>query len=145
MVQAYQGLLGPSAAVGALNQKERSFCWAMVSEACSAGARGASATEFMIDAFDSAWAKLDAWVAPDSSADGGAAGAAAAAAAAHGGTAVDAIEAQKARSELQTEAAAVCSALCTALEQLSDEDVRNPHSYSIHCTTVTVTCMHAEL
>lgn len=63
VVHAYQGLLGGSASVGTLSQKERSFCWAMVSEACSAGARGASATEFMMDSFAAAWGKLDAWEA----------------------------------------------------------------------------------
>lgn len=119
VVHAYQGLLGGSAAVGTLNQKERSFCWAMVSEACSAGARGASATKFMIESFDAAWKKLDAWVAPD--------GGAGAAAGGRGDKAtVEMIEAQKAKDELQTEAAAVCSALCTALEQLTDDDVRSP-------------------
>lgn len=41
-----------------------------------------------------------------------------------GSSNVGAIEAQKERNELQTEAAAVCSALCTALSQLSDDDVR---------------------
>lgn len=89
----------------------------MVSEACSAGARGASATEFMMDSFVSAWKKLDAWVAP-AAPEGGVGGGDA------GRATVDMIEAQKAKNELQTEAAAVCSALCTALEQLSDEDVR---------------------
>jgi hypothetical protein len=117
VVQAYQGLLGGSEAIGKLNQKERSFCWAMISEACSAGAAGSSATEFMMHSFHAAWKKLDALAAP-AAVEGGAADARA-----------EMVAVQTAKNELQTEAAAVCSALCTALEQLTDDDVCTPFTF----------------